>query len=161
MALNTHQLHRNFQGYCTRRTTGQVYAFGVTGISQLETAYAQGTKSIDEYISTLANNHLPISKGYLLSPQQKIVRAVIEQLMCNYHIEWDIIARELNISKEALMSSINFQKDILDEMQNDGLITLSDASLTVLTSALPFVRNVAATLDPMMLNTDKQFSKPL
>ena len=161
MALNPHQLHRNFQGYCTRRTTGQVYAFGVTGISQLETAYAQGTKSIDEYISTLANNHLPISKGYLLSPQQKIVRAVIEQLMCNYHIEWDIIARELNISKEALMRSINFQKDILDEMQNDGLITLSDASLTVLTSARPFVRNVAATLDPMMLNTDKQFSKPL
>lgn len=30
-ALQSHRLHRNFQGYCTRRTTGQVYAFGVTG----------------------------------------------------------------------------------------------------------------------------------
>ena len=36
-ALLNGQLHRNFQGYCTRRTTGQVYAFGVTGISQLGT----------------------------------------------------------------------------------------------------------------------------
>ncbi len=34
-ALSSGTLHRNFQGYCTRRTTGQVYAFGVTAISQL------------------------------------------------------------------------------------------------------------------------------
>ncbi|MBR2290894.1 MAG: oxygen-independent coproporphyrinogen III oxidase, partial [Prevotella sp.] len=39
-ALQDGRLHRNFQGYCTRRTTAQVYALGVTGISQLETAYA-------------------------------------------------------------------------------------------------------------------------
>ena len=32
-ALQTGRLHRNFQGYCTRRTTAQVYAFGVTAIS--------------------------------------------------------------------------------------------------------------------------------
>ena len=29
-ALRSHRLHRNFQGYCTRRTTGQVYAFAVS-----------------------------------------------------------------------------------------------------------------------------------
>ena len=161
LALKTHQLHRNFQGYCTRRTTGQVYAFGVTGISQLDMAYAQNTKSIDEYIAMLSIGHLPISKGYNLSSQQKIVRAVIEQLMCNYHIEWETLASELNISKEFLIDSINYQSDVLEEMQRDGLITFSEDYLTVLSSARPFVRNVAAALDPMMINTEKHFSKPL
>ena len=46
-ALQEGLLHRNFQGYCTRRTTAQVYALGVTGITQLDTAYAQNTKDID------------------------------------------------------------------------------------------------------------------
>ena len=66
-ALLNGQLHRNFQGYCTRRTTGQVYAFGVTGISQLGTAYAQNTKDIMEYIEKVEAGILPVAKGYLLS----------------------------------------------------------------------------------------------
>ena len=32
IALKNKQLHRNFQGYCTRETTGQVYAFGASSI---------------------------------------------------------------------------------------------------------------------------------
>jgi oxygen-independent coproporphyrinogen III oxidase len=44
IALRNRKLHRNFQGYCTRETTGQVYAFGATGISQLESVYAQNEK---------------------------------------------------------------------------------------------------------------------
>ena len=50
VALDSKQLHRNFQGYCTLRTTGQVYAFGVTGISQLGNAYAQNGRNITKYI---------------------------------------------------------------------------------------------------------------
>ena len=74
-ALLNGQLHRNFQGYCTRRTTGQVYAFGVTGISQLGTAYAQNTKDIMEYIEKVEAGILPVAKGYLLSREEQITRA--------------------------------------------------------------------------------------
>ena len=56
-ALLNGQLHRNFQGYCTRRTTGQVYAFGVTGISQLGTAYAR-TQKTSWSISRSRSRHL-------------------------------------------------------------------------------------------------------
>ena len=83
-ALLNGQLHRNFQGYCTRRTTGQVYAFGVTGISQLGTAYAQNTKDIMEYIEKVEAGILPVAKGYLLSREEQITREAIEMLMCNY-----------------------------------------------------------------------------
>ena len=87
-ARRNKQLHRNFQGYCTRRTTGQVYAFGVTGISQLEGVYAQNTKSIDEYIATINKGEMTTIKGYSLTPEQIVVREVITELMCNEQIIW-------------------------------------------------------------------------
>ena len=73
MWLYRHQtLHRNFQGYCPRRITAQVYAFGVSGISQLDEAYAQNTKDISAYISQVNANQLPIAKGYALASWQRI-----------------------------------------------------------------------------------------
>ena len=66
-ALKEHKLHRNFQGYCTRRTTGQVYAFGVSAISQLEKGYAQNTKDIEHYMATVDQGHLAVEKGCRIS----------------------------------------------------------------------------------------------
>lgn len=91
-ALDNHRLHRNFQGYCTRRTTAQVYAFGVTGISQLDTAYAQNTKDIGRYIDSMNRNEFAIVKGYTLNREEQITREVIESLMCNYRIDWNELA---------------------------------------------------------------------
>lgn len=83
-ALQTGRLHRNFQGYCTRRTTAQVYAFGVTAISQLDDAYAQNGREIKAYIETIGKDRLYTSRGYQLSAEQKLIREVVETLMCNY-----------------------------------------------------------------------------
>jgi oxygen-independent coproporphyrinogen-3 oxidase len=53
LALNSKKLARNFQWYCTKETTGQVYAFGVSAISQLESGYFQNTKDLEKYINNL------------------------------------------------------------------------------------------------------------
>ena len=47
------------------------------------------------------------------------------------------------------------------EMAADGLITLTPDTITVNTEGRPFVRCVAAALDPLMRHTDKNFSKPI
>lgn len=145
-AMCNGQLHRNFQGYCTRRTTGQVYAFGATGISQLETAYAQNTKDIDTYIATVNRGHLPVSKGYSLTTEEQQIRQVIEQLMCNYHME---------------LPDDQINNPRLKEMADDGLITLRGNMVAMTKEGQPFVRNVAAAIDPLMQNTQKLFSKPI
>ena len=150
-ALQNGQLHRNFQGYCTRRTTGQVYALGVTGISQLETAYAQNTKDIPAYIETVGNGHLPIKKGYALSHEEQLVREVIDTLMCNYQVT-------LTDEQRAV---VNFDATRLQEMQDDGIITVSGNTICMVHQSSPFVRNVAALLDPLMQHTSKSFSKPI
>ena len=150
-ALKDGLLHRNFQGYCTRRTTAQVYALGVTGITQLETAYAQNTKDIDEYIQTVISGHLPVKKGYLLSREEQLSRQVIDSLMCNYAVT-------LTDEQRAVL---NYDKQRLAEMQVDGIITIDGSTIRMAHESSPFVRNVAALLDPLMQHTTKSFSKPV
>lgn len=160
-ALQNHRLHRNFQGYCTRRTTAQVYAFGVTGISQLTAAYAQNTKVIDEYISEVFSGKIPVRKGYKLDKNQQLVREVIESLMCNYYVDFKEIAERLNVETDFLKSVTTYNIDILKNMQDDGILELNENSIKITAEGSPFVRNVAASLDPLMKNTTKSFSKPI
>lgn len=161
VALDKGQLHRNFQGYCTRRTTAQVYAFGVTGISQLDDAYAQNGRDISEYIDTINQGHLYVRRGYLLSNQQKLVREVIETLMCNYSLCWSEVAARLGVSADELREACGYKESVFSEMQTDGLLSFDDDNIRVDTSGRPFVRCVAAALDPLLVNTDKKFSKPI
>lgn len=155
-------LRRNFQGYCTLRTTGQVYAFGVSGISQLDSAYAQNGKDIAAYIQTISDGKMYVAKGYRLSDSQRVVREVVEALMCNYHVDFGAVARHLGLpDAEAVKRCCNYQPDKLLDMQADGIIILDGDAITLTDERSPFVRNVAAALDPMMCNTTRQFSKPI
>lgn len=160
-ALQNGQLHRNFQGYCTRRTTGQVYAFGVTGISQLSTAYAQNTKDIIEYIEKIEAGILPISKGYQLSTEEQITREVIETLMCNYRINWNELSEHLKISVDEIKQATAYTPTQLEEFAADSIIEFDENHIQMTTEGKLFVRNVAASLDKLMFKTDKSFSKPV
>lgn len=158
-ALQEGNLHRNFQGYCTRKTTGQVYAFGVSGISQLNTAYSQNTKNINEYIQKINVGALPITKGYVLSKQERVVREVVNAIMCNERINWDEKTKELNLDKN-IKEYTTYSKEIIDDMIMDGIIEENEQEMKVSEKGVPFIRNIVASLDPMMKNTDKKYSKP-
>ena len=160
LALDAGRLRRNFQGYCTLRTTAQVYALGVTGISQLGSAYAQNDRDIKDYIDAIREGRLYTFRGYLLTPQEQIVREVIETLMCNYRLDLGEVAQRLSLSLEEVRQSLVWDKARLREMATDGLLTLT-ADRIEMPVGSPFVRTVAAALDPLMLRTDKHFSKPV
>lgn len=159
IAARNKTLKRNFQGYCTGRTTGQVYAFGSTGISQLANAYAQNEKDLFAYISKVNKGEIPVVKGYKLSRKEQIAREVISELMCNYEVRWQDIASELHSNMDEIKESINYNEGQLEDFAKDGLIDYSNEKITMRPGFTPFVRNVAASLDKLMLNTDKKFSK--
>lgn len=160
-ALQHHTLHRNFQGYCPRRITAQVYAFGVSGISQLDGAYAQNTKDIAAYIATVDEGKMPIVKGYALAPWQRIAREVIECMMCNHTIHWEEMAAHLQCSVADIQQAIVYDEKQLSTMQEDGLLVFDAHSVRCTPEGMPFVRNIAAAFDPMMRNNEKLFSKPV
>lgn len=161
VAFRGKKLHRNFQGYCTRETTGQVYAFGATGISQLESAYAQNAKDTNTYVKSINEGRFTVEKGYELNPAQKIIRHVINEIMCNYYISWSEAAQLLQVSEKEIMETVNYELKQLEEFSGEGLLTFSDRELTVLDGGKFFVRNIAASFDPGMKNATQKFSKAL
>ena len=161
IARKNKQLHRNFQGYCTRRTTGQVYAFGVTGISQLSGVYAQNTKSIDEYIAKINQGELTTIKGYALTAQQVIVREVINELMCNEQIVWNGIGDRLGFTSEEIKKNTTYNTELLQQFETDGIISLSEEKIQITPDGQLFIRNVAASLDPLTQAGQTNFSKPV
>ena len=160
-ALRNGRLHRNFQGYCTRRTTAQVYAFGVTGISQLETAYAQNARDVDEYVREVGEGRLPVRRGYALSPRERLTREAIETLMCNGAIDWAELAARLGTDAASLKAATAYDPAEIARMAADGLIRADESGLRVSEGAAPFVRYVAASLDPLMKDCPKRFSRPV
>ncbi|MBF1584539.1 MAG: oxygen-independent coproporphyrinogen III oxidase [Prevotella sp.] len=161
VALQRHTLHRNFQGYCPRRITAQVYAFGVSGISQLDAAYAQNTKDISAYMAQVNAGQMPIQRGYALAPWQRMTREVIECIMCNNAINWHDMAQRLHVSVDEIKQAIHYNEAELQTLQADGLITFDADSVEITPDGLPFVRNVAAAFDPMMRHNHRLFSKPV
>lgn len=161
VALAEGLMHRNFQGYCTLRTTGQVYAFGVTGISQLTYAYAQNEKDIQQYIEKVEQGTLPTCKGYLLSEQELVTRKTIDMLMCNYQIDWNKLATQAGKTVDELKSILEYDNSKIKELAGDGVIEVSDDRIVMTEEGRMFVRNVATAFDPLMKNNQKSFSKPI
>lgn len=160
-ALENKQLHRNFQGYCTRKTTGQVYAFGITAISQLEKAYIQNTKSIDTYVEQLSQGNLPVEKGIRVSGKQVVIREVITRLMCNKQLDWNKLSVELQVDLPELKGILNDDPKQLAEMEADGLLHRTEHGLMVTETGSLFIRNIAALFDPAYRQQVNKYSKSL
>ena len=161
IALDNRTLHRNFQGYCTRETTGQVYAFGATGISQLENAYAQNQKETDNYIEKINSGNFSIIKGYSLTKNEQIIKHVINEIMCNHFVSWSQTGHKFGASAEEVKDIISYKHDELQGFVSDGLITFTPDELAVTDLGRFFVRNIAGSFDPNLKTTTKKFSKSL
>ncbi len=162
IAYKSRKLHRNFQGYCTRETTGQVYAIGATGISQLESAYAQNEKNPDKYVEYINNGQFTVERGYQLKMNEKIIRHVITEIMCNEYVSFEETAEKFNISPEEVKNELNFKPELFDGFIEDGLLQVSgEGTFKVTATGRFFIRNIAANFDPNLTRSTKKFSKAL
>lgn len=160
-ALQNRQLHRNFQGYSTRRTTGQVYAFGSSAISQLTGAYAQNSKDIEDYILRVETGGLATVKGYALSPKEQITREVITTLMCNLVVDFEQLSEKLHLPSGTIKSAVRFDENKFRQFAGDGIIILTGNRIEITHSGRLYVRNIAAVLDNLHIESGKMFSRPV
>lgn len=159
LALKENNLHRNFQGYCSKRTTGQVYAFGVSSISQLDTAFVQNTKDIELYIETVSEGKIPVEKGYVLSSEDIIVKEIIENIMCNKVLDMNLVARHFGISINELFEITKFDEEKLRGFIEDGLMTFKENVITLTEKGSFFIRNIASSFDPKLIQKEQTYSK--
>lgn len=159
IALANKQLHRNFQGYTTRRTTGQVYAFGVSAISQLNGGYAQNTKSIKKYIQLIEQQKLPIEQGIKLSDNQIVIGKIITDIMCNKYINWQKTADLLGLSVNGVKKIINYNNENLKTFALHKLLKFTENELEVTEIGSFFIRNIASSFDPLFADSENMYSK--
>lgn len=156
VALREHTLYRNFQGYTTRAGT-EVFAMGITSISQLNGAYAQNVKTTGQYRRYLEAGKLPTALGVRLSEDDRLRREVITELMCNNRVLKQPFEERYGIRfddyfEEALKK--------MDEFVADGLVRFSADRIEVSNAGRLIVRNIAMAFD-RYLEEDRRKKQPI
>ena len=153
------KLYRNFQGYSTQADCDLI-GLGLTSIGYVGGSFFQNQKEMDDYDAAIQAEGLAVFRGYTLSEEDHLRRAVIMRLMCDFKIEFSDFEQKFGIHfNEHFADSLADLK----EMQDDGLLTLSDSSLTVLPVGRLMIRNVAMVFDEHLRNKQQKasFSKTL
>lgn len=151
-------LYRNFQGYSTK-AGADVYAFGVSAISQFENIYAQNQKEIRKYYARIDAGQAATHVGYRMTQDDHVRKETIMQLMCNLEIDKPRIERAFGIEFDKY-----FAADLpkLDPFIADGLVEENDTHIRVLGSGILVIRNIAMAFDAyleQMMREKPVFSK--
>lgn len=136
-AQNRGTMQRNFQGY-TDDPSRTILGFGLSSISQFETAYVQNTTDPTAYRGALSRQDFPIQRGCVLSADDRTRRALIERLMCDFSLQF------------ADFPEIRVPRDRLALLEQDGLLQMDGERLRVSVQGKPFVRVIAACFDPYL-----------
>lgn len=158
-ALKNKMLHRNFQGYATKETTGQVYGFGSSSISQFNGAYIQNTKNLNKYMENIEKSGFAVERGYELSKNDIIRREVITDIMCNGHFSFEDISNKFKLSTTELKEILEFSETKLEAFIEDDLITYKNEVLELKSEGFFVVRNIAMAFDPLLKTSEAQYSK--
>ncbi|HBK70186.1 MAG TPA: oxygen-independent coproporphyrinogen III oxidase [Flavobacteriaceae bacterium] len=131
-------LHRNFMGYTTNDTQLMI-GLGMSSISDSWYGFAQNEKSLKDYQKRVDNNELPFFKGHLLTTEDLIIRRHILNLMCHFKTSW--------ADEELKFKELPQTLERLKELENDGLVFITDTEMNVPKEARAFVRNICMAFD--------------
>lgn len=159
LALSQGKLHRNFQGYCSRRTTGQVVAFGASGISQLEESYLQNVKESRDWIAAVEKGEWAVEKAYFLTAQERLRRSVINRIMCDGRLDLDALENEIGQNLSEVEPAIVAGWESLADLEADGLCLREGRVLTLTPLGRLLVRVVAMRFDPMLADGPGRYSR--
>lgn len=143
VAQSRKQLQRNFQGYSTRAGS-DIYAFGMSSISQIPDAYWQNEKDLVKYYAALDAGQVPLVRGYFVTDEDKIRRETIMRVMCDLSLDYAAMSQRLGINFAAY-----FEHEIesLAPFEADGLVRRSPTGMEVTNTGRLFIRNIAMSFD--------------
>jgi len=154
-------LHRNFQGYTTK-AGADLYGMGVSSISGIGEAYAQNYRDLPSYEAAVRQHGVATMRGYRLSADDVIRRAVISQLLCH-----TVIPKREFEQQHGIVFDAYFAEELkrLEEYVADGLVNVTRDEIRVTMLGRIFIRNVAMIFDAYLkqqeLSSRPLFSKTL
>ena len=140
-SVQSNSIHRNFMGYTASKTQLMV-GLGISSISDSWYGFAQNVKSLEEYQHLVSNDIIPMFRGHILTEEDQIIRRHILNLLCHFETSWD--AKNLNFQ------DLEMVLKRLEEMQFDGLISISSNHIEVTEKGKPFIRNICMAFDVLL-----------
>ena len=144
-------IQRNFQGYSTRAECDMV-ALGASSISFVDGTYACNPREIDPYYEAIRAGHLATCRGFKLSEEDKLRRAVIMTVMCRFEIVKKEIEEEFGIRFDETFA---YELRKLQAYAKHELVELTSERITVSPKGKIFVRAVAMQFDRYLRESDR------
>lgn len=137
------RLTRNFQGYSTHAEC-DLLALGVSSIGQMGPTYSQNVRDLKSYYACIERGELPVMRGYELSIDDLLRRAVIQALMCDFAVCKKTVELSYLID-----FNVYFKEELseLRDLEQAGLLTLDEDWINVTPAGRMLVRNVCMVFD--------------
>ncbi len=136
------RLHRNFQGY-TPDAAASLIGLGASSISRLPQGYAQNCSSIVDWRHAIEAGHLPTARGVEFIGDDRLRADIIEELMCQGAV--DLVA--LGVKHGADLRCLDSVWAPLERFEEQGLLTMDDATVRLTTLGRSMVRTVCTAFD--------------
>jgi oxygen-independent coproporphyrinogen-3 oxidase len=156
VAQRERTLHRNFQGYTTK-AGADLYGMGVSAISGISGSYAQNDRDVATYRNLVESRGIATMRGYRLTSDDVLRRAVINRILCHGVLVKNEIEREFGIDFDRTFAA---ELERLVPFIDDGLVDLEGDSIGTSLLGRIFIRNIAMVFDPY-LEKQKLESRPL
>lgn len=145
-------LQRNFQGYTTHGHCDLI-GLGVSAISQIGDLYCQNNSDLNQYQNTLADGRLATSRGLVCTADDRLRRAVIQQLICHFELVFAEIEQAFDIVFADYFAAV---WPSLQRMAADGLIEVDNERIKVLPAGRLLVRSVCMEFDAYLDQQNRQ-----
>jgi oxygen-independent coproporphyrinogen-3 oxidase len=137
-------LHRNFMGYTTQKTS-LLLGLGVSSISDAGIAFAQNKKALHGYYESINAGELPVFRGYFLNTEDVAFRKYILNISCKGFTTFN--SKDLPILEEYTFPE-------LSKLANDGLVEWSRKEVIVTSMGRHFIRNICRAFDLHLLRNE-------
>ncbi|HTL82179.1 MAG TPA: oxygen-independent coproporphyrinogen III oxidase [Bacteroidia bacterium] len=137
-AVYTGKLHRNFMGYTTGNSP-LLIGLGVSAISDTGTMLVQNEKTVEQWAQRVHLGELPFFRGHQLNRSDLILRKHILNIMCTGESSW--------LKPSEQVSSMEKIIGRLKPLADDGLVNLTDFSVSATKTGRRFLRNIGACFD--------------
>jgi oxygen-independent coproporphyrinogen-3 oxidase len=136
-------LQRNFQGYTTHGHCDLI-GLGVSAISQIGDLYSQNDSDIASYQQTLGNGQLATRRGLHCNADDRLRRAVIQQLICHFELRFADIEQAHDVVFRDYFEALWPE---LEQLHRDGLIELGTEGIQVRPAGRLLVRSLCMLFD--------------
>lgn len=151
VAARDGRLHRNFQGY-TDDPSRYLIGIGQTAISAFPKGYAQGEKGLIEWRNAVLDGKLPIARGIERTGKDEMRAYAIERLLCELKVDLGEVLQRFGYDRHEFDAALAR----LRQLEEHDLCKVDGLKVSVPATARLLIRNVAAALDPRLVEAAKR-----